>query len=143
MDPDSAFILFCADNMQNAKEIEKAKKQGKHVIIDRYITSTIVFQSARGLSFEKGIRFGELMQFPKADAIIYIDISAETSMKRKMGEKGNLDMHEKNLQYLKKVRQLYLEEAKRNVLGKWFVIDGEKTIPEVHKEILKIVEKFL
>jgi len=141
MDPDSAFLLFCADNMLNAKEIEKSKKEKKHVILDRYITSTIVFQAARGFSFEKGIKFAELMEFPRADVIIFIDISPETSMKRKEREKGSLDMHEKDFEYLGRVRKFYLGEAKRNVLGKWFVIDGERNIEEVHENILRIVKK--
>lgn len=143
MDPDSAFLLFCADNMLNAKQIEKAKKERKHVILDRYITSTIVFQAARGFSFDKGIKFAELMNFPRADAIIYIDISPETSIKRKKGEKGTLDMHEKDSEYLRRARKLYLEEVKKNILGKWFIIDGEKSIEEVHEQILNIVKKLL
>lgn len=143
MDPDSAFLLFCADNMLNAKQIEKAKKQEKHVILDRYITSTIVFQAARGFSFDRGIRFAELMEFPRADAIIYIDISPETSMKRKKSEKGTLDMHEKDSEYLGRARKLYFKAVKRNVLGKWLIIDGEKSITEVHEQILKIIEEFL
>ncbi len=143
MDPDSAFLLFCADDMLIAKEIEEARKNNKHVIIDRYITSTIVFQAARGLSFEKGIKFAELMGFPRVDVIIYINICPETSMKRKQKEKGSLDMHEKNLEYLGRVRKFYLEEAKRNILGKWFIIDGEKSIQEIHQEILRIIHKEL
>ena len=143
MDPDSTFLLFCVDNMLNAKRIEKASKENKHVIIDRYITSTIVFQGARGLLFEKAIKFTKLLEFPRVDVIIYIDICPKTSMQRKQKEKGSLDMHEKNIEYLGRVRKLYLEEAKKNVLGKWFIINGEKSIEEIHQEILEIIHKEL
>jgi thymidylate kinase len=40
---------------------------------------------------------------------------------------------------LKKVRSIYQKEIKENILGKWFVIDGEKDIKDVHKDILKII----
>jgi len=138
LDSESAFLLFCVDNMMNAQKIRKMKN--KVIVIDRYVTSTIVYQSARGFSFEKAVKFAKLMEFPKIDKIIYIDISAETSMKRKKREKGYLDLHEKDLKYLEKVRKLYLEQAKKNILGRWFVIDGEKSIENVHKEILRIIK---
>ncbi len=142
LDPDSAFMLFASDTLLTSKQIEKEKKN-KVVVIDRYITSTIPYQAARGLDFEKGIKFVEFMSYQKPDVIIYIDIKPETSIKRKRREKERLDYHESRLDYLKKVREFYHREAKRNVLGKWYIIDGEKDIQQVHEDILKIVKKFL
>ncbi len=138
---EDAFKLFASDTLLTSKQIEK--ETDKLVIMDRYITSTISYQSARGFGFEKGIDFAESMDYVKPDTIIYIDIKPETSIKRKKREKGKLDYHESKLDYLKKVRNFYLQEVKRNVLCKWFIIDGEKSILEVHKDILRIVKKFL
>lgn len=142
LDPNTAFILFASDTLLTSKQIEKERRD-KVVIMDRYITSTIVYQAARGLDFEKAIKFTKLMDYSRPDAIIYIDIKSETSMKRKKKEKDKLDYHEKKLGYLKKVRKFYHQEAKKNVLGKWHVINGERTIQEVHEQILKIVKKFI
>ena len=139
--PEDAFKLFASDTLLASKQIEK--ETDKLVIMDRYITSTIAYQAARGFDFEKGIEFAKSMDYIKPDTIIYIDIKPETSMKRKKKEKGKLDYHENKLDYLKKVRKFYLQEVKRNVLCKWFIIDGEKSILEVHKDILRIVKKFL
>jgi len=140
LNPEDAFKLFASDTLLTSKKIEK---EGKLVVMDRYITSTIVYQAARGFDFEKGIEFTESMDYQKPDAIIYINIKPETSMGRKRKEKGKLDYHESKLNYLKKVRKFYLQEAKRNVLSKWYIIDGEKSIQDVHKDILRIVKKFL
>ena len=111
--------------------------------MDRYITSTIPYQAARGLDFNKGVKFAELMEYQIPDAIIYIDIKPKTSMERKKKEKGKLDYHEKKLNYLRKVRNFYLKEAENNVLSDWFLIDGERPIEEIHEDILTIVNKFL
>jgi len=141
LNPEDAFKLFASDTLLTSKQIEK--ETDKLVIMDRYITSTIAYQAARGFNFEKGIEFAENMDYVKPDTIIYIDIKSETSMKRKKKEKGKLDYHESKLDYLKKVRKFYLQETKRDVLCEWLIIDGEKSIIEVHKDILKIVNKFL
>ncbi|NCN39090.1 MAG: dTMP kinase [Candidatus Aenigmarchaeota archaeon CG_4_10_14_0_8_um_filter_37_24] len=141
LDPESAFTLFASDTLLTSKKIQKTKTN--IVIMDRYITSTIAYQSARGLDFKKGIAFAKLMDYVKPDAIIYIDIKPETSMKRKQKEKGKLDYHESNLSYLEEVRRFYEQEAKRRILSKWHAIDGEKSIEQVHEDVLSIVKKFL
>ena len=82
-----------------------------------------------------------LLDFPKADLIIFFDIKPETSMKRKREEKGNLDLHEQDSEYLRKVRKSYEKEIAKNIMGKWVVIDGEKSIHNVNKEILKLIKK--
>lgn len=140
--PEDAFTLFASDTLMTSKIIEK-EERNKIVVMDRYITSTIPYQVARGFDFKKGIKFAESSNYTEPDAIIYIDISPEISMERKKKEKGKLDYHEKKLDYLKKVREIYLQEAERNVLSDWFLIDGERSIEEVHEDILTIVKKFL
>ncbi len=142
LDTEAAFILFASDTLLTSKKMGKLR-QSKLLIMDRYITSTIPYQVARGLKFDKGVKFVELMNYQKPDAIIYIDIKPETSMKRKKKEKGKLDYHEKKLGYLKRVRQVYLQEVDENVLGDWFLIDGERSIKEVHEDILTVINKFL
>ena len=89
------------------------------------------------------ISFVKSHEYPKADAIIFIDIRPETSMKRKMKEHGRLDKHEKDLGFLKKVKNFYLKEIKETILGKWFIIDGERSIEEVHEDIVKIISKMI
>ncbi len=143
MDADAIFLLCACDVIMNMSLIEKAKKENFFVIADRYITSTVAYQGANNFPFEKALKFIELMGFPEADAILYIDISPETSMKRKQKEKGSLDKHEKNKQFLTNVREYYMKEIENNVLGQWFVIDGERTIEDIQKNIIEILSKKL
>lgn len=141
--PEARFLLFATDVIMDKPTIEEARKDGKFIVADRYITSTIAYQTASGLKLEKLVKIVELIGFPKADLIILIDIEPETSMKRKMKETGSLDRHEVDLEYLRRVREAYFEEVKLNVLGKWVVIDGERSIEEIHGKIVERVLKLL
>ena len=143
MERDAVFLICACDVIINKPIIEKANKEDKVVVADRYITSTIAYQGANGFPFEKSLKIVETMEFPKADIIIYIDISPETSMKRKQREKEKLDKHEKNKEFLTKVKDFYMKEIRESVLGEWFVVDGEKSKEEVHNQIVKIIENKL
>jgi len=136
LDVYSAFTLFSSDTLLTSKTIEK-ERVDKVVVMDRYVTSTLAYQCARGLDFKKGVEIIQKLDYQKPDLIVYIDIKPDTSVNRKKKEKKILDYHERDVLYLKRVRDFYLMEIKNKVLGNWVVIDGEKSIQEVHKEILK------
>jgi dTMP kinase len=119
--------------------IRSALEENKIVIADRYITSTIAYQCAKGFSFDSALAFVKSHEYPGADAIIFIDIKPEISMERKEREHGELDRHEKDLKFLKKVREFYMKEIEEGILGKWVVIDGERSKKEVHEDILKVI----
>ncbi|MEM5793104.1 MAG: dTMP kinase [Candidatus Aenigmatarchaeota archaeon] len=138
LDVYSAFTLFASDTLLTSKKIEKERNK-KVVIMDRYVTSTLPYQCARGLDFNKGLDIIEKLEYQKPDLIIYIDIKPETSIKRKKKEKNNLDYHERNLNYLKKVRNFYFKEIENKVLSKWVVIDGEESIENVNRKIIEFI----
>ena len=140
MKTDSVFLLVESDVIMNKMKIERAIEEGKTIIAERYITSTIAFQSANGFSYEKAKKLVELINYPKPDLIIFIDVKPETGMKRKLGQMGKLDRHEKDLEFLKRVKEFYMKEIEENVLGKWVVIDGERSREEVHEDILGNIE---
>jgi dTMP kinase len=135
---EQAFLLFATDVLNSVPKIKEGLKENKIVFADRYVTSTIAYQCANGFSFESALKFVKSNNYPEVDRIIFIDIKPETSMERKMRE-GALDIHERNLKFLREVRGFYMKEIKENVLGEWVVIDGEKSKEEIHKNILKII----
>jgi dTMP kinase len=137
--PEQAFLLFATDVLNSIPSIKKGLNEKKIVVADRYITSTIAYQCANGFPFESALKFVKSHEYPEPDAIIFIDIKPETSMERKMKEHGKLDKHEKNLEFLRKVREFYQIEIEENILGKWFVVDGERDINEIHEDILNII----
>lgn len=139
MKTDSVFLLVASDVIMSKPKIEKAKNEGKIIIAERYMTSTIAFQCANGFPYEKAKKLVELIDYPKPDLIIFIDVKPETGMKRKLEQMGKLDRHEKDLRFLQKVMEFYMKEIEENFLGKWFVIDGERSREEVHEDILKVI----
>jgi len=138
---EQVFLLCAMDVLNSVPKIKKGLKEGHFVIADRYITSTLAYNDAKGFSMSKGLKLIEPLDFPKADLIIFLDINPKTSMKRKMEEKGNLDIHEQDADYLRKVRESYRKEIDKNTMGKWVLIDGEKNIQTVSKEVMKLIKK--
>ena len=139
---EQVFLLCVMDVLNSVPKIKKTLKEGHFVIADRYITSTLAYNDAKDFSMSKGLKLIELLDFPKADLIIFLDINPKTSMKRKLEEKGNLDIHEQDADYLRKVRESYRKEIDKNIMGKWVVIDGEKNIQTVSKEVMKLIKKY-
>ncbi len=143
-DADVQFALYAADMVKDRKKISDFISDGGVIVANRYLTSTLTYQTIKGFELEKGLKFAELFGLPVPNLVIFVDIDAETSMRRKMGEKNSLDRHEADKQLLENVRGRYLELASKNVFAKeWKVIDGTKPIDEVAKEIQQIVLKLL
>ncbi len=141
--PEALTLLFLADFLKDKEKILSALEEGKIVVADRYFTSTLVYQTAQGIEVEKLLKLAELFELPKPDIAILLKISSETSVKRKKIEKNELDRFEKNPEFLDKVEKLYEKFAKENIFCHWKIVNGEKSIEDVAKEIWKIIRKFL
>jgi dTMP kinase len=133
--PEEELKLFIKDrefDVQN--NILPALKSGKIVIMDRYYYSTIAYQGALGLDVEMIRKLNE--QFPKPDLVIILDVSPETALKR-IKAKRRPDRFE-DLEYLRKVREIFLS-LNNNVV----VVDAERNIDEVKRDVLKVVLEHL
>lgn len=141
LNTEQVFLLCAIDVLNSVPRIKKGLKEEKFVIADRYITATLAYRDAKGFPMDKGLKLIDILDFPKPDLIIFLDIDPETSIKRKSDQKRNLDLHEKDLDYLKRVRESYKKEISKNILGKWIVIDGDRgrSKKEIHEDILKVI----
>ena len=134
---ETELFLFEADRVQHFKEmVIPALKSGKIIICDRADPSTIAYQYyGRGignLSFiEKLNDFAK--DGTKADLIILCDLGPEVGMKRvlKDTKRSSLTRFEK-LKLLRKVRQGFLKQAKKNQ-KKWLIVDATQSPEEIHK----------
>jgi dTMP kinase len=136
-------LLYFADFMKDKEAMENNLESGKMIISDRYFTATIVYQYINGLPLEKLLELSNLFNLRKPDLTIYIKISPEESFKRKMKQKGieNMDRHEENKKFLSSLYETYEKMSSENVFCEWTVIDGEKSIEEVSKNILEVINK--
>lgn len=135
LSPELEALLFAADRIYHVEVFIKPwLKEGKIVVSDRYLESSIAYQTIQGLeeSWILTINRGAI----KPDISIILDIDPIISLKRK----GKTSDRFEDVEFLRKVREKFLERAKR--LGH-VLINAEKSIMEVHEEILKAVLRVL
>ena len=135
--PEVQFLMFFADFLKDSEKVKQLVDSGKTVIMDRYLTTTLAYQSLYGFSLKKALQIATLFDLRQPDIIIYLKISPETSYKRKLKEKSILDRHELDRAFQGKICKIYEKLIKGNVFGKWVVIDGEKSKEEVFAEVRK------
>ncbi len=132
-------FLFLADRAQNIDIIvEPAVKEGKIVLCDRHIDSTVAYQGyGRGLNIERINMLNNLAtNGRKPDLTFVFDIDVETSMKRVGKEKDR--MESAGIEFHNRVRNGYLELAKQEP-NRIKVIDASKSIDEIHKKVVEII----
>ena len=144
LDVQVQFLLYTTDFLLDKEKILSALKDNKVVILDRYFTSTLAYQCTKGFPLEKGLELAKLLDLPVPDLVIFLDIPAEISLKRKLKEKGKLDRHEEDKLYLERVRETFKKLVRGKLFAKeWVIVDATRSIEEVFAEIRTIVEKHL
>ncbi len=137
-------LLYFTDFIKDDETIGNWLKSGKMVVVDRYFTSTIVYQNVSGFSLERMLKLAELFDLRKPDMTIYIKILPETAFARKMEQKGAaMDRHEENKKFLNSLYETYNKMADESIFCDWTVIDGEKSIEEVHQDIIRAINNKL
>ncbi len=132
--PTTDALLFAADrDLHYHNEIKKKLDEGYIVISDRYLESSIIYQSAQSdkISVEW---IKELNKFVgKPDLTIILDVDSKIALARKNQEE--LEKFE-DILFLDKVRNLYLDRAKQK---KYYTINSDDIIEFVQEKIQKIV----
>jgi dTMP kinase len=141
LDPSSGEInvqtemfLFMAARAHLALErIAPALEEGKVVLCDRYLWSSVVYQGmVGGLGAQQVLRIGRLSASVKPTRTFIIDLPSELAFKR-LGRRDRMESRGEH--YQEQVRRAFLELAKRYP-QKVAVIDGRGTPEEVHRRIL-------
>jgi len=132
-------LLFTADRAHHVqKVILPALREGATVVCDRYILSTYCYGMADGLKLEWLRSLNE--EFPKPTITIILDVPPSVSLERIKRSRIGVELFEETKK-LQRVRENY--HRLRNEFPNTFIVDGTKSIQEVHKEIKKIVQRFL
>ncbi len=136
-------FLFLADRAQNIDIIvNPAIEEGKIVLCDRHIDSTVAYQGfGRGLDIERINMLNNIAtNSKKPDLTFVFDIDVETSMKRVGKEKDR--MESAGIDFHNRVRKGYLELAKQEP-QRIKVLDATKSIEEIHKNVVEILKKYI
>jgi len=128
-------LLFAADRIEHVEnEIKPALTEGKLVICDRYIYSSLAYQGSAGLSLDwiKTINSQAL----QPDFAIFIDVSPERVLERLQRKKSVME----TLETQQKVRDVYLKFVEKGELIK---VDGDKPKDIVADELCSKVLSLL
>jgi len=118
-------LLFAADRMVLMDTIEDAEQSGKAVISDRCFYSSIAYQNEK-------LWLYELNKFvKKPDIVILLDLDVEKAISRCEGK----DSFE-NIKFLEKIRNRYLEIAKKN---DFYIVNANNGVNRVHEEIKRVI----
>ena len=128
-------LLFAADRIEHVEtEVLPALNEGRLVISDRYVYSSLAYQGAAGLSLEWIEKINEHALQP--DFAVFIDVDPKTVMRRLKSKKSVME----NLETQQKVREIYLKFVEKGSLTR---INGNQPKNEVAKELYAVVMKFL
>jgi len=138
--PEMLALLFAADRVDHYKNtIEPELNKGRWVVSDRYLLSSLAYQSVECDSAWVESINGAVAH---ADLTVLLDLEVEKTMERLRGRPGKVEIFEKK-DTLEKVRQNYLELAKRPSGCETAIIDASSGIEEVRDELVELVKEKL
>ena len=135
-------LLYMAARVQLwAEGIAPALKEGKCVVVDRWLSSTCAYQGyAGGFGVEKVIDIAQdSLERVWPDLTIILDVDLKTATQRLHRELDRMERKGDN--YHSRVREGFLKLA-RNRLG-FAVVDATADAETVHKEVVQAVLKVL
>jgi dTMP kinase len=128
-------LLFAADRVEHVEnEVLPALREGRFVISDRYVYSSLAYQGAAGLSLDWIEKVNE--HALKPDLAVFLDVEPKTVMHRL---KPKLSVME-TMETQQRVRDVYLKFVAKGELVR---LDGNRSKAEVSKALSALVLKFL
>lgn len=144
LDDRSEALLFAASRRQLLVEkIWPALKEGKIVLCDRYVDSSLAYQGGgKKLGIDEVLSinlFATENTLP--DLTVLFDIDPELGLKR-IAQNSNREVNRLDLQELdfyNRVRNTFLELAKRYP-ERYVIVDASLPMDEVYKKVLEVVK---
>ena len=136
-------FLFLADRAQHIDTIvTPAVNEGKIVLCDRHIDSSVAYQGYGRMQDVNRIDMLNMIATNNRhpDLTIVFDIDVETSMARVGAQKDR--MESAGVEFFNRVRDGYLEIAKQEP-NRVKVLDATKSIEDIHKEVIKLINSLL
>lgn len=124
-------LLFAADRIEHWSALVKpAIESGQWVISDRYVLSSIAYQSLYcDPEWVKAINIKAV----EPDLTILLDLPVDDALSR-LGKRGDAREIFEKKEILEKVRKSYLDAARAVLPGKITIIDSSVSIDDVHNQ---------
>jgi dTMP kinase len=119
------------------EQVIPALREGKVVLMDRSIDSSVVYQGmVRGIGVKMIEDLNKIATAGvKPDVTFLLDVPVKVGFGRKKG--GQLDrLEQEGKKFHHQVRQGYLKLSRRRGYGRMKVIEATKTVSLVHQEVI-------
>ena len=141
MDARAEALLYAADRAQHVAEVIKpALDDGKVVVSDRFVDSSLAYQGiARGLGLEEIYRISQWGTggiIP--DLVFFLKLDPEKGLARVPGDPDRLEREAGD--FHQKVGDAYVALAKR-FSGRFAIIDASGSPEEVHRQVVEAYSK--
>ncbi len=130
LEPETVALTFAADRIEHTVEIRALLEAGTWVVSDRYVASSLAYQTSQGLPFEWVRTLNSRAMEP--DATIFVDTSVEACVAR-LAARGEFNTGPfDQAAALEKARALYLQAFASDVpLGRLVEIAGDASREQV------------
>ena len=160
VNPYPASTMYAIDRYASYKtDWGKFYNGGGIIITDRYTTSNMVHQASKidnsqekdmYLSWLEDLEYNK-MGIPRPDLVIFLNMPTETAQKLMAERKNKItgedkkDIHEKNIEYLKKSHENACEISKKYSWKEIKCVENDrlKTIEEISNEVFELVNGIL
>lgn len=134
-------FLHLADLQEALREkIMPDLQKGRHVISVRYTYSNLAYRRVQGLDLNWLLKL--IKPFPTPDLTIIIDAPPKTCLRRIKDREGPKTKFE-NLEFLKKLRDVYLELPQILSDERLIIVDGDREVEKVQRDITEKVQEIL
>jgi dTMP kinase len=128
-------LLFAADRFEHVQnEVLPALDDGKVVVSDRYVYSSLAYQGAAGVDLDWIEKINRHALRP--NLAVFVDVKPEIVVQRLKRKKSVME----NFETQRKVREVYLTFLEKGDLIK---VDGNRPRGDVARDIMKLVQNFL
>lgn len=118
-------LLFQADRAEHTAWVKKMLDQGFWVVSDRCYSSGLAYAQSWGHSLQQLLQINEFSIAVKPDIIVYLDVSAETSVERSRAKNSNTREESRGLEVLKQIRENFLSQIANSGSQKFCRVDSQ------------------
>lgn len=148
--PRGSALVFAAE--RTAARSLLVRPADELIVVDRYVASNAVYQSARELTSDAAwatlewifeLEFAQL-SLPVPDLTVLVDVPVEESLKRLVARQTSLDLgdrppsdeFERDTALLRAAAEQYRRCAQAAVWGRWLVVDGRASVSQSVSHVL-------
>lgn len=144
MTKETETLLYAASRIQHLKEkVLPALEEGKVVICDRYLDSSLAYQGyARGVGFKEVLQANIFASKHLPDITFFIDVDPDIALGR-LAYRSKIDRLDlESLDFHKKVYEGYIEVCNQYP-SRIKKIDGNRSLEDICEDVIERVVDFL